>query len=342
MNLSLKVSKDIYIIAEIGHNHQGDIKTAFELFKQAKFAGANAVKLQKRDNKKLYTKKFYNQIYDNKNSYGKTYGLHREFLEFNLTQYRELQSYAKELKIDFFATPFDFASVEFLEKLNMPAYKIASGDLTNTPLQREIAKLNKPVFLSTGGGTFLDIKRAYENIISINKNLSILHCTAAYPAPIEDMNLAVITKLKKTFKNSKIGLSDHENGIDAAPIAYMLGATIFEKHFTLDRSKKGTDQSFSLEPIGLRKFVRNLLRIKKMIGSDNKKLLKSEIAPLFKMKKSIVAKKKLLSGKVLRYSDLDFKSPGEGIEPYRYKELIGKVLKKNIEVDELVLLEYLK
>jgi N-acetylneuraminate synthase/sialic acid synthase len=221
----------------------------------------------------------------------------------------------------------------------MPAYKIASADLTNTPLQKEISKLKKPIFLSTGGGNLEDIKRAQETIMSINTNLSILHCTAAYPAPIEDMNLGVIKKLKENFKNCRIGLSDHENGIDAAPIAYMLGASIFEKHFTLDRAKKGTDHSFSLEPVGLAKFVRNLLRIKKMIGSSEKKLLKSEVSPLFKMKKSIVAKKKLLIGKILEYSDLDFKSPGGGLEPYKYHELVGRKLKKNIDQEEFILIK---
>jgi N-acetylneuraminate synthase/sialic acid synthase len=338
MNFSLDLNKEVYVIAEIGHNHQGVIETAFELFRQAKLSGANAVKLQKRNNKKLYTKKFYNQIYQNKNSFGETYGLHREFLEFDEIQYKELQSFAKEIQIDFFATPFDFASLEFLEKLNMPAYKIASGDLMNTPLQKEISKLKKPIFLSTGGGTLLDIKRAYENITSINRNLSILHCTAAYPAPIEDMNLDVIKKLKEEFRNCRIGLSDHENGIDAAPIAYMLGASIFEKHFTLDRAKKGTDHSFSLEPMGLTRFVRNLHRIKKMIGSNEKKLLNSEVAPLFKMKKSIVAKKSMQAGKILEYSDLDFKSPGEGVDPYLYTELLGKKLKRNINEEDFILL----
>ena len=148
---------DFYLIAEIGHNHQGDIKKAFELFKEAKAAGAHAVKLQKRENKKLYTKEFYNQAYDHRNSYGKTYGKHRDALEFGESEYKELKSLAKELKIDFFATPFDIWSVEFLEKIDLPSYKIASADLINIPLQRYIAKKNKPIFMSTGGGNFKDI-----------------------------------------------------------------------------------------------------------------------------------------------------------------------------------------
>jgi sialic acid synthase len=332
-------NKHVYIIAEIGHNHQGSLETAFEMFNQAKLAGADAVKLQKRDNKNLYTKSFFNEKYDHENSYGKTYGEHREFLEFDADQYKELIEYAKEIKIDFFATPFDFPSVEFLEKLNMPAYKIASADLTNTPLQKEIAKTNKQIFLSTGGGSLEDVKRAKENIFSINTNLAILHCTASYPAKVEEMNLSVLNTYDKEFPNITLGLSDHENGIDAGPIAYMLGARVFEKHFTLDRAKKGTDHSFSLEPQGLTKFVRNIHRIKKMLGSSQKQLLESEKKPLFKMKKSIVAKNNLIKDQLIKLSDLNFKSPGGGLEPYEVEKLLGKKLKKDISEDDYILFE---
>lgn len=341
MNISLK-DKKIYVIAEIGHNHQGQIDIAFEMFKQAKLAGADAVKLQKRDNKLLYTKNFYNGIYDHKNSYGKTYGEHRDKLEFGESEYKELQEYAKEIDIDFFATPFDFHSVEFLEKLDMPAYKLASADLINTPLQKLVAQTNKTIFLSTGGGTIEDVIRAKENIFKYNKDLSILHCTASYPTAVSDMNLRVISTYKKTFPKTRIGLSDHENGIDAGPIAYMLGGTIFEKHFTLDRSKKGTDHAFSLEPIGLTKFVRNLKRVDEMLGSENKKILKCEEAPLFKMKKSIVANKNLKKGEKLQIDNVSFKSPGGGLEPYKVNEIIGKKLLVNLNEEDLIKFEDLE
>ena len=333
---------EIFVIAEIGHNHQGKIENAKELINQAKLAGANAVKLQKRDNKKLYTEEFFNQTYNNPNSYGKTYGEHREALEFNKDQYIELIDYSKKINIEFFATPFDFESVDFLENLNMPFYKIASADLTNTPLQQRIARTNKPIFLSTGGGSLNDVQRAVDNILKINKNLTVLHCTAAYPAPLEDMNLAVIKKYKEMFKGLRVGLSDHENGIDAGVIAYMLGARVFEKHFTLNRANKGTDQSFSLEPQGLSKFVRNLHRVDKMIGSGEKKLLESEKKPLYKMKKSIVANKKLKIGHVLKYEDLSFKSPGGGLEPYKHNEVVGKKIITELNVEDKILFEHLK
>ena len=336
-----KIDK-LYIVAEIGHNHRGDLEEAKKLFREAKNAGANAVKLQKRDNKSLYTKKFYNQIYDNPNSYAETYGKHREVLEFDFDQYKELQIYAKEINIDFFATPFDLKSINFLEKLNMPAYKIASADITNSPLQEEIAKLGKPIFLSTGGSTMEDIKRAADLILKHNKDLTILHCTASYPVNLKDMNLAVITTLKKEFKNLRIGLSDHENVIDAGVIAYMFGARAFEKHFTLNRANKGTDHAFSLEPQGLTKFIRNIKRVDIMIGSNKKQLLESEKKSLFKMKKSIVAKTDLKENHKLTYQDLDFKSPGGGLEPYRYTEIIGKKLKRNLKEEDLILLDNLK
>lgn len=332
---------NFYVIAEIGHNHQGSLAKAKELFLEAKKAGADAVKLQKRNNKNLYTRDFYNEFYNSENSYGNTYGEHREALEFNEIQYQQLISYAKELNIDFFATPFDFLSVDFLEKLNMPYYKIASADLLNLPLQEYIAKKNKPIFLSTGGGSIEDVKRAVNFILSINKKLTLLHCTAAYPAPIEDMNLKVISTYKKEFPDLIIGLSDHENGIDAGPVAYMLGARVFEKHFTLDRASKGTDHSFSLEPVGLTKFIRNLKRVDLMLGSGEKKLLESEKKPLFKMQKSIVVNKDIKLGHILKKEDIAFKSPGGGIHPYMYKEILGKKINRNLKEDSKILFEYI-
>ena len=149
----------------------------------------------------------------------------------------------------------------------------------------------KKKFLSTGGGTLEDVKRAKENIFNFNENLSILQCTASYPARLEDMNLRVITTYAKNFPGIRLGLSDHENGIDAGPIAYMLGARVFEKHFTLNRANKGLDNAFSLEPTGLAKFVRNLKRIEIMLGSDEKRQLVTETKPLIKMRKSPVLNK---------------------------------------------------
>ena len=333
---------DAFVIAEIGHNHQGSMEKCKGLFKAAKEAGASAVKLQKRNNKALYMKSLYNEPYNSENSYAPTYGAHRDFLEFSMEQFQELKAYAKELDIMFFSTAFDFQSVDFLEELDMPAYKIASGDLLNIPLQRKIAKLGKPIFLSTGGGTFEDIKRASDNILAINKDLCILHCTASYPANVEDMNLRVIPVLKERYPDLVIGLSDHENGIDATAIGYMLGARVFEKHFTLNRSWKGTDQSFSLEPEGMRKMIRNLKRIPVLLGSADKQLLESEKKPLGKMQKQLVAARELPAGHVITEQDIALKSPGGGLAPYYWDQVVGKTLIKGLAEEGLFSLDNLK
>jgi len=337
-----KIFHKSFVIAEIGHNHKGSVEIAKKLFSSAKTCGADAVKLQKRSNSNLYVKDFYDKIYENKNSYGKTYGLHREYLEFGKKEYKELISYAKKIDIEFLCTPFDFESLSFLEELSVKAYKIASADLVNLPLQIAIAKTKKPIFLSTGGGSYKVIHMAFRNINSINKKLAILHCTAAYPVELKDMHLNVIKVLKKKYPNNLIGLSDHENGIDAAPLAYMLGARIFEKHFTLDRSWKGTDHAFSLEPEGLRKLVRNIKRIPLILGSKNKKILLSEKEPLKKMFKSIVASRDLVKDTILKYADISFKSPGGGLKPYEYKKILNKKTKIEIKKDQLILLKKLK
>jgi N-acetylneuraminate synthase/sialic acid synthase len=328
-----------FVIAEIGSNHCGSVDRAIELIKSAKHCGADAVKFQKRSNKSLFTKELYDSPYDNKNSYGKTYGEHREYLEFGKEEYCVLQDLCKEIDINFFATPFDFKSVDFLSEFDLPAYKIASADLIHIPLLEYVAKLGKPMLLSTGGSTMDDVRRAVDSILPINNEVIILHCTASYPALPRDMNLNVIPELIKNFPNQIIGLSDHENGAHSASIAYYLGARVFEKHFTLNRSWKGTDHSFSLEPRGLAKLTRNLSRIPGILGSSEKKLLPCEEKPLYKMRKSIVARTDLNKDTVLNYEHIDYKCPGGGLEPYRISDVIGKKLNKNLKKDNLVTFE---
>src|SRR5712691_10766496 len=202
-----------YVIAEIGHNHQGSVQKARELFREAKLAGAQAVKLQKRDNRGLYTRAAYDKSYDNENSFGATYGEHREFLEFGLAEYKDLQGYAKELDIDFFATAFDLPSADFLASLDVPAFKIASGDLRSIPLLTHVASFGKPIIVSTGGAGIDDVQRAYDAIVPINPQLCILQCTAGYPASFEELDLHVITTFRERFSEAVIGYSGHDNGI---------------------------------------------------------------------------------------------------------------------------------
>jgi N-acetylneuraminate synthase/sialic acid synthase len=328
-----------YVVAEIGHNHQGDVEKAKQLIHSAHEWGANAVKLQKRSNRTLYTREFYDQPYDNEFSFGSTYGEHREALELGADEYRELQSYARELGITFFATAWDFESADLLADLEMPAYKFASGDLKNTPLQRYVAQLGKPMFLSTGGGTLEDIERAVDAILPINEQLCVLQCTAAYPAAAEDLNLRVIAELRERFPQLVIGLSDHQNGIAMALVAYMLGARVIEKHFTLDHAWKGTDHAFSLMPDGLRRLVRDLHRIPDALGDGVKRPLPVERKPLEKMGKKLVAARDLAAGHVLGHGDLAIKSPADGgLPPYELDRLLGMRLSRSLRVDEVVTL----
>lgn len=324
---------DCYVIAEIGHNHMGKLDVCKEMFKVAKECGADAVKLQKRDNRALFSKALYDQVYDNPNSYGETYGKHREALEFNKEQYAELKAYAKELGISFYSTAFDLNSADFLAELDMPAYKIASGDIKNIPLLKHIARLKKPMVMSTGGAEIEDVKRAYYEIMNINPQLALLQCTAAYPCDFSELNLRVITTYREQFPSCVIGLSDHDNGIAMSVAAYVLGARIVEKHFTLNRANKGTDHAFSLEPIGLRKMVRDLRRTRVAMGDGVKRVYEAEKKPLQKMAKSLVAAHDLPAGHVVRREDVTFKCPAGGLPPYELDNVVGKKLKAALAED---------
>ena len=330
-----------YVIAEIGHNHQGSLDKARELFREAKLAGAHAVKLQKRDNRGLYTSAAYNKPYDNENSFGATYGEHREFLEFGLDAYKALQAYARELQIDFFATAFDLASADFLAALDLPAFKIASGDLKSTPLLKHVARFGKPIVISTGGAYIEDVQRAYDTIMPINPQLAILQCTAGYPAAFEELDLRVITTYRERFPGAVIGYSGHDNGIAMPVAAYILGARIVEKHFTLNRAMKGTDHAFSLEPVGLRKMVRDLERTHKAMGNGVKKLYDSEKAPIVKMGKSLVVARDIPSGHTLTSADIVMKSPGGGIPPYELDKVLGRVTLVPLYEDDFLTFEAL-
>ena len=340
-NKTIKDDGDCFVIAEIGHNHQGKLDTAKEMFKVAKECGADAVKLQKRDNRELYTKAGYEKPYENPNSYGKTYGEHREFLEFGMEEYQALQDYAKEIGVTMFATAFDFNSADFLAKLDMPVFKLASGDLKNIPLLTHIAQFQKPMVLSTGGGTMEDVNRAYDAVMPINQQLCLLQCTAGYPAEFDELNLRVITTFRERFPDTTIGLSSHDNGIAMAVAAYMLGARVIEKHFTLNHTWKGTDHAFSLEPIGFRKMVRDLKRLKVAIGDGVKRTYESEVAPIIKMGKKLVAARDLPEGHTIRREDIAIKSPGDGLQPFEIDKVIGRVLRQPLSADEDITIEVL-
>jgi len=330
-----------FFIAEIGHNHQGNIETAIKMIQYAALYGADAVKFQKRDNKALFTKAYYKRPYDNENSYGATYGEHREFLEFGRKEYKILMRTAKNYKIEFLSTAFDFNSVDFLEDLGIISYKIASADITNLPLLRYIADTRKPVFLSTGACTLAEVHMAVDVFAERNIPLVIMHCVAGYPTEYENINLSLITTLKKEFQDYIIGYSGHDNGILVPSLAYMLGARVFEKHFTLNHSWKGTDHKFSLEPEGLRRQIRDIHRVSVCMGSPKKVIQPFEMDARKKMGKSLYASKELKAGSIITKDDIVIKSPGGGLEPYYFDSLLGKSINKDIEEEELLRLEFL-
>jgi sialic acid synthase len=326
-----------YVIAEIGNNHQGSVEKAAEMIRVAADCGVDAVKFQKRENRTLYTKELFDAPYDNENSFGATYGEHRETLELDRDELVELQSVARAEGVALFATPFDVPSADLLASLDVPAYKIASGDLRNTPLLRHVAGLGKPMIVSTGGATIEDVDRAVATILPLNHQLCVLQCTAAYPVSVEELNLGVITTYRERYPDLVVGLSDHQDGIAMSIVAHMLGARVIEKHFTLSHTWKGTDHAFSLVPEGMRKLTRDLSRIPVAIGDGAKRPLASEEKPLRKMGKKLVAARPLEAGHVLMDGDLVAKSPAdEGVPPSELERFVGERLVRNLAEDEAI------
>ena len=337
-NFLISDNSDAFVIAEIGHNHQGNVDLCEKFFQAAANAGATAVKLQKRDNRSLYTKSYYDSPYLGPSSFGETYGAHREFLEFGKKEYTHLQKVAKELNLIFFATAFDFSSADFLLDLNVPVVKIASGDLKSAPLISYLSKQSVPLIMSTGGASIEEITRALDDVDP--SKVGLLQCTAAYPAEAEEMDLLAIKQFRKLYSNTVIGLSSHDRGISFPVAAYTLGARIIEKHFTIDRSMKGTDHAFSLEPSGMEKMVRDLKLLKIALGDGHKKVYDKERDPLRKMGKMLVYSRKISAGTKLTSEDFSVKSPCDGLNPQLMDNLLGKQLLVEVLTNQIVQLEH--
>ena len=333
---------DCFVVAEIGHNHQGSVEQCKRMLEEAKRCGADAAKLQKRDNRTLFARDLFTKPYDNENSFGPTYGEHREALEFGKAEYQELIAYADDIGITLFATAFDQTSADFLAELDMPAYKIASADLTNTPLLAHVAAIGKPVIISTGAATLDDVRRAYETVRAVNEQVAVLQCTSGYPAAWKELDLKVIDTYRQLFPDAVVGFSSHDNGIAMPVAAYVLGARIVEKHFTLNRAMKGTDHVFSLEPQGLRKLVRDLRRLRVALGDGGKTMYPSEVEPARKMAKKLVAARDLPAGHTLRVEDVAAKSPGDGLPPYELERVVGRNLRHPIAADTALTFELLE
>ena len=313
-----------YVIAEVGHNHQGNLETAVKLIQAAAASGANAVKFQKRDIKNLYSEEAFHAPYLSENAYGSTYGSHREALEFGREEYSVCIAEAKRHNIDFFATAFDFKSADFLMEMEVPAFKVASGDLKSIPLIRYLSKLGKPLIISTGGGLIEDIDTAVRTASESNSNIALLQCTAGYPPEYSELNLNVIRTYRERYPEVVVGYSGHDSGISMALVSFVLGARVIEKHFTLNRAMKGTDHAFSLEPVGMSKMIRDIGRAKTAMGDGIKIPYPSEEAPLIKMGKSLYATRNLQKGELLSEDMFDLRSPAIGIPPSRIEEFLGR------------------
>jgi sialic acid synthase len=277
----LVASGRTYVIAEIGQNHQGDPEIAKRLIREAKLCGVNAVKSQKRDIRTMLTPEQYAKPYNSPHSFGRTYGEHREALELSLDTWAELMAYAWELEIDFFASPWDIPSARVLKELDCPIIKIASASLTQRPMLQEIAGYGKPVILSTGMSTLEEIDGAVDALQGAD--VYLLQCTSAYPAEFSTVNLRAMATLKKRY-DLPIGLSGHHRGIAVDAAAVALGAQIIERHFTLDRTWKGSDHAASLEPPGLSRLVRDMRAVESAMGDSEKGVLQCELPARSKLR----------------------------------------------------------
>lgn len=312
-----------FIIAEIGQNHNGQMKMAMQLIDMAFKSGADAVKFTKRDIDSELTFDAYHKRYENPNSFGKSYGEHREFLEFDEIQHQELKNYAIEKGISYFCTPCDIPSLEIMERISVPFYKVASRDLTNLPLLEEMGRLNKPVIISTGMATYKDIEMALNALNLGRDKLIILHCTSQYPCELKNVNLNAIKTLKEKY-NYLIGYSDHTSGIIVSVAAVLKGACVIEKHITLNRALKGTDQAGSLEEKGLKKLVNYISAVQESLGSSEKLFINDVANTKIKLSKSITSKIDIKKNTILTKEMICLKSPGDGIQWLDRHKIIGK------------------
>lgn len=335
-NRMVGTNHKVFVIAEAGINHQGDVQIAKELIKSAKLVGADCVKFQKRTINRILTKEGLQKPYLNSNSFGPTYGQHKEALELSFDQFWELKEYADQLGIFFTASGWDEESVDFLDQLGVPFFKMASADLTNFPLLEHTAKKGKPMVISTGMADMETVLRAYHLISKYNSRIIILQCTSTYPAAFQDINLKVLETYQKEFPEAVIGYSGHEKGIAISLAACVMGAKVVERHFTLDRTMKGGDHAASLEPNGLEKLIRDIRAYELARGDGIKRRLPSEEACFLKLSKSVVSQCKIYPGEILVPEMLTTKGPGSGISPMDIPKILGKTIKETIEEDQVI------
>ncbi len=329
----------VLIIAEAGVNHNGDIKIAKELIDLASYAGADIVKFQTFKANKLASenaeKAEYQKISTDKNESQKD--MLRKY-ELSKNDHLELLEYCNKTGIEFLSSAFDKESATFLNELGLKRFKIPSGEITNLPYLKHVAKFQKPTILSTGMSDLKEIEDAVSVLESsgLKKELiTVLHCTTQYPAPFNDINLRAMSTISNTL-DVFVGYSDHTMGIEVAIAAATLGACVIEKHITLDKSMEGPDHSASLEPNEFIRMIEAIRNIEKSLGSYKKFVTDSELKNRLLVRKSIVAKTNIRIGTLLSESNLSTKRPGNGISPMLWNELIGQKAKKNYSKDELI------
>ena len=329
----------LIIIAEAGVNHNGSIEIAKNLIDVAVDAGADFVKFQTFKADSIVTKKADKAGYQKK--FTKKNESHFEMikrLELDKPAHEELISYCAQKNIQFLSTAFDHDSIELLAELNIPLFKIPSGEITNLPYLRHIGGLGKPVIMSTGMATLVEVKAAMDVLIDagLEKNdLTILHCNTEYPTPMNDVNLRAMMSIRDEL-NVKVGYSDHTLGIEIPIAAVALGATVIEKHFTLDRNLPGPDHSASLEPDELKKMVQAIRNIEVALGDGIKKPSASESKNIPIARKSIVAARTIKKGEVFTSENLAVKRPGNGVSPMMWDDYIGKIANKDYYLDEVI------
>lgn len=327
----------VFIIAEAGVNHNGSLELAKKLVDAAKEAGADCVKFQTFVSKNIVSKNAVKAEYQKQQTEPEESQQDMlKKLELSFDEFVELNEYCKSKSIEFMSTAFDFDSIDFLDGLEMGTWKIPSGDITNLPYLIKIANLNKPVILSTGMSTMEDIRSA---IKALKENgaaeLTVLHCTTEYPTPFEDVNLRAMNTIKEEF-GVKVGYSDHTKGIEVPIAAVALGATVIEKHFTLDRNMEGPDHKASLEPNELKAMVDSIRHIELALGNGMKQPAESEKKNMAVARKSIIARKDIKAGEIFTEENLTVKRPGDGISPMRWFDIIGKPAPRDFEEDELI------
>lgn len=329
----------VFIIAEAGVNHNGSLDLAKQLIDIAASAGADAVKFQTFKADKLVSKtapkaNYQKQTTDAAES---QYTMIKK-LELDPAAHHELIAYCKTKNILFLSTPFDHESIELLDQLGMSIFKIPSGEITNLPYLRHIGRLGKEVILSSGMADLGEIEDALDILITsgtLKEHITVLHATTEYPCPIEDVNLRAMQTIESAF-GVRTGYSDHTSGIEVPIAAVAMGATVIEKHFTLDCTMEGPDHKASLEPHELNAMVSAIRNIEKALGNGIKKPSKSEAKNIEIARKSIVASQPIGKGEIFTETNLTIKRPGNGISPMRFDEIIGTVAQKDYHEDELI------